>query len=148
MLVGEVQRGAGHRQRKHGRGQGHPCPLRAFVLEQDPGDVPASEDHQEDGDELKQEFRPGDGNMGEMNESSYPFIEERRLQLEPEELCVMRVQSWIQVALHPSQIHAIVLSARVVTHRGYSQQREPKDQEDIANARKTNGYYSIKSWLV
>ena len=116
MLVGQVKSCAGDRQRHHSRGKGHPGPLHALVIEENARDTPATQDDEENRDELKQQFRDRHGNVSEADKVRDPFIEKRRLQLDAEERRIVRIKCRVQVTFDGGQVYAVIFESGVIAH--------------------------------
>jgi hypothetical protein len=70
-----------------------------------------------------------------VNETRHALIEDRGLQLNPEEVGIMGVKRWIQVAFDSGQVHPVVFEPRVITHNHHRQKREAENETKIATAR-------------
>lgn len=62
--------------------------------------------------------------MRNANESRDPVMKESGLQLEPEEVGVVRVEGGVQNTFDCGKVDTIVFHARVVSHDNESQERE------------------------
>ncbi len=99
MLVHDVERCAGHRQREQGSHHSHPHPTRRGLFEEPADDAPASPDQQENREDLPEQFRPGKRHSGAANEGGHPCVEDAGPHLQLKESRVVGEKRWVQVRL-------------------------------------------------
>jgi len=109
--------------------------LRPVFGKEGAGDAPTTQNDEQNGHRLKQEFSERDRYAGEMNESGDPFVKEGCLKLNAEEFRIVRVKCGIQVALYGCEVNAVVFDSGVITHHRHRNEREREDQKDIAPAK-------------
>ena len=51
-----------------------------------------------------------------MNKVGHPPVKDRCLQLDPEKLCIVRVERGVEIGFDRCQIHSVVFKAGVVAH--------------------------------
>ena len=124
MLVCQVKGRARNGQRHHGCCEGDAGPSSTLLGEQDASNAPASDNDQQYRCELQKEFGDLDGNVSELDETCDPLVEECCLKLYTEELGVMLVEDWVQVAFYGRQINAIIFDARVIAHHRHGNERK------------------------
>ena len=66
-----------------------------------------------------------------MDKMSHPAVKERRLQLDSEELCIVRIERRVQIGFNRCQIHAVVFKAGVVTHHQKAERSKQQNGQQI-----------------
>jgi hypothetical protein len=57
------------------------------------------------------------------------------LKLKPEEVGIVRVKRWIQIAFHRGQIDAVVFDAWMVAHHGEAEDCKKQGQQNVDRKR-------------
>ena len=133
VLVGDVEGCARHGEGEHGGEHGHGGPLGKEVggLGEELGrDAPRGPEKDEEGGKLEEENGPGEREVGEANGLGYGSVKDRRLQLEAEEVSVVREEGGMKVCLDASEVDAVIFHAGVVSHDEEAEHREEQGEDE------------------
>ena len=142
ILIRKRHRNAGHGQSEQDGNRGHRGPMRLGPREAAATDPPASVKQKKDGGELPEQHRPSQRQVRQAHKPGDELVEDGGLKLQPEKICVMRKQGWVQISLDRREVKRVVFKARMVAHYQERERGEPRQpaqmrNREIATARRT-----------
>jgi len=135
ILIHQVEGRSRDGQGEQHRYQRDPGPLRPDLAEQAAPDPQTSPEYEEDGQGMQSENDDPGGHMRQADQTGDGSVEDGGLQLEREEIRVMRVQRGRQIVFDGAEIHAVVLAPRMVARDGEAERRKQQERENVAQQR-------------
>lgn len=92
---------------------------------------PGSQQHQIDREIVPGENHPAERQAREANRSSNDFVEDCRLQLDREEVGIVRIQGGVQVTLDGGKIYAIIFGSGMVSGNEQAESGENRQNQGV-----------------
>ena len=135
ILIHQVEGRSRDGQGEQHRHQRDPGPLRPGLAEQAAPDPQTSPEYEEDGQGMQSQDDDPGGHMRQVDQTGHRFVEYGGLQLEREEIRVMRVQRGRQIVFDGAEIHAVVLAPRMIARDRQAERRKQQERENVAQQR-------------
>lgn len=132
MLVGKIERGPRDRQGQHRRGKRDASPLHALVFKQPARNQAAPQHDEHNRHKLEEQLGRRQGYARDADECGNRLVKDCGLELDAEELGIVRVERGIEVSFDGAQVNAVVLQAGVVAHHQEGQKRKADNQQGIS----------------